>query len=253
MGRIGCVRIHHWGVWQHLILDVDDVQVLALIPARSGSKRIPHKNVKPLGGVPLMCWTIAVARKSRLFSRVVVSTDSIDYCKIATAWDADAILRPAEMATDTATDFDWIKHALDTVMPAEDSFALLRPTAPFRTVDELKRAQEWLWDSGADSIRAVEKAKQHPYKMWVVHGDRMTQLMPLWDINIMQTQSMPVVHWANASLEMAWSRVIDGGTYSGREIAPFYTKGLEGFDINSLEDWGVAERIVASGIVEIPK
>src|SRR5512137_1428377 len=116
--------------------------MIALIPARSGSKRVKHKNIRPIAHVPLMCWTISVARKSGIFSRVVVSTDNVEYAKTAEAWDAEVVWRPAEMATDKATDFPWIKHALETIKPREDSFALLRPTSPFRTVEELRRARE---------------------------------------------------------------------------------------------------------------
>jgi len=225
--------------------------MIALIPARSGSKRVPHKNVKLLGGVPLMCWTIAVARKSGVFSKVVVSSDSIDYCRIASAWDAEAVLRPAEISTDTSTDPEWVVHALERF--PDESFALLRPTAPFRTVDTLRRAHKVLLDSGADSIRAVERAKQHPYKMWVVRENRCLPLFPLWDVRVQQIQSMPEVYWQNASLEMAWTRVLWGGTITGYTIAPFFTEGLEGFDVNTIEDWHEAERIVASGKVEVPK
>lgn len=225
--------------------------MIALIPARCGSKRVVHKNIRPLAGVPLMCWTIAVAKESHLFNHVIVSTDSPDYCDLAYAWGAEPLLRPEEMATDTATDFPWIKHALGR-FPGSDAFALLRPTSPFRTVDELERAFEWFYNSKADSIRAVQKVSEHPCKMWVVHDKRMSQLIPTWDINVMQTQSMPVVYWANSSLEMAWAGVIRGGTYSGYDIAPFYTNWLEAFDIHDEADFRHAEAIVKAGIAKKP-
>jgi len=227
--------------------------MIALIPARSGSKRVPHKNVKLLGGVPLMCWTISIARKSGVFDKVVVSTDHADYAKIATAWDADAILRPPEISTDTSTDPEWVIHALDTMGSRPDAFALLRPTSPFRTVQTLWRAYHALLSSGADSIRALQRAKEHPYKMWVVRENRCLPLFPLWDVKVQQIQSMPEVYWQNASLEMAWTRVLWSGTITGYTIAPFFTEGLEGFDVNTMSDWQEAERIVASGKAEVPK
>ena len=104
-----------------------------------------------------------------------------------------------------------------------------------------------------NSFRAVERAKQHPYKMWVVRENRCLPLFPLWDVRVQQIQSMPEVYWQNASLEMAWTRVLWGGTITGYTIAPFFTEGLEGFDVNTIEDWHEAERIVASGKVEVPK
>jgi len=227
--------------------------MIALIPARQGSKRVPNKNVRLLGGVPLMCWTISVARKSNVFSKVVVSTDSIEYCQIAASWDAEAILRPKQFAADDSTDFDWIKHALDTIMPGSDQFALLRPTAPFRTTDTLVRAYNCFQQSGADSMRAVELARQHPYKMWVVKGERMFPLFPARDLNVQQIQSMPEIFWQNASLEMAKTRIVYEGSLTGGTIAPFYTSYLEGFDINSEFDWLCAEGIVRAGEVEVPK
>jgi len=227
--------------------------IVALIPARSGSKRVPHKNVKLLGGVPLMCWTISVARKSRLFSRVIVSTDAKDYAQIADAWDAEVIMRPPEISTDTSTDPEWVFQVMEQLKPLPDAFALLRPTAPFRTVETLKRAYSTLVRSGAESIRAVQKCHEHPYKQWVVRDNRLLPLFPLWDVNVQQTNSMPTVYWQNASLEMAWTRVLETGTITGYTIAPFFTKWLEGFDINQSEDWVTAEAIVKSGRVEVPK
>jgi CMP-N-acetylneuraminic acid synthetase len=88
--------------------------------------------------------------------------------------------------------------------------------------------------------------------MWVVHGNRMYQLIPTHNINVMQHQSLPVVYWANSSLEMAWADVVRKGTYSGYDIAPFYTNWLEGFDIHDEADFRNAEKIVASGMVNVP-
>ena len=233
------------------------MNIVALIPARSGSQRVPGKNVKPLGGVPLMCWSIAAARKSAVFGKIIVSTDSLEYAKIATAWDADAVERPGEYATASSPDFDWVRHALDTIMPAADVFAILRPTSPFRTAATIKRALSHFLLSGADSIRAVERVKQHPCKMWVIRGNRLLPLMPMWPQgqpwHSQQMVTLPPVYVQNASLEIAHARVVEEGTISGYTVAPFLTKGFEGFNIDDPMDWALAERIVASGKVEVPK
>ncbi|MDO9219316.1 MAG: acylneuraminate cytidylyltransferase family protein, partial [Lacisediminimonas sp.] len=88
--------------------------IVALIPARAGSKGVPHKNIKPLGGRPLIEWSIKACLKSRLIDRVIVSTDSPEYAELAIKLGAEApFLRPAEISADRSTDYDFIVHALD--------------------------------------------------------------------------------------------------------------------------------------------
>jgi len=108
-----------------------------------------------------------------------------------------------------------------------------------------------------DSLRAVERCRQHPGKMWIVHGRRMTPLLPLgpagqpWHSS--QTNTLPEVHVQNASLEIAWSRIVfDGRTIAGDVVMPFLTQGFEGFDVNTREDWMLAERFVELGEARLP-
>ena len=119
-------------------------RVVALIPARSGSKRVPGKNVRPLAGHPLIAYTIAAATDSGLFDAVVVSTDSPDYARIAEHYGADVPeLRPAEIAGDRSPDIEWVAHTLSLLASRErtyDCFSLLRPTSPFRLPETLQRA-----------------------------------------------------------------------------------------------------------------
>jgi len=237
---------------------VSDPAIVALIPARAGSKRIAGKNVRPLAGHPLIAYTIAAARDSGVFTDVVVSTDSEDYARIARHYGASVpFLRPPELAGDTSPDVEWIDHAL-RALPATACFSILRPTSPFRTAATIRRA----WDAfraetGIDSLRAVEKCKQHPGKMWVVRGSRMTPLLPLtpadrpWHSN--QYQALPEVFVQNASLEIAWSRVVlEGGTIAGHTVMPFLTEGHEGLDVNESRDWFFAEHLLASGDAALP-
>src|SRR5688572_29749983 len=218
------------------------VSCVALIPARSGSKRVSDKNVRMLGGHPLLAYTIAAAQGAALFSRVVVSTDSGEYANIARHYGADVpFLRPEAYAGDLSPDIDWIEFTLATLAGSGeryDSFSILRPTNPFRHAGTIQRAfEQFRSDSAADSLRAVEKCRQHPGKMWIVRGQRMTPLLPFsndrqpWHSS--QYQALPDVYVQNASLEMAWSRVVfEGRTIAGDVIAPFFTEGYEGFDIN---------------------
>lgn len=236
--------------------------LVALIPARQGSKRVPGKNIRRLGGHPLIAYTIAPAIQSGIFDRVIVSTDAEEIAAIARHYGADVpFLRPAELAGDTSPDIGWVEHTLATLrdrgQPCE-CFALLRPTSPFRTPDTLRRAwQTFLDDRRVDSLRAVEKCTQHPAKMWVVRGNRLLPLLPFgpaeqpWHSS--QYQSLPLVYVQNASLEMAWSRIVfDGRTIAGETIVPFFTDEMEGFDINNRFDWVLAEHLLASGEASLP-
>ena len=133
--------------------------VVALIPARGGSQRVPGKNVLPLAGHPLLAWSIASARESGIFARVVVSTDSEEIAEVARRYGADVPgLRPAELASATSPDVEWVLHAMQG--RDEDAFALLRPTSPFRTAATIRRAWARFLELGerVDSLRAVELA-----------------------------------------------------------------------------------------------
>lgn len=235
---------------------------IALIPARAGSKRVEHKNVRILAGHPVIAYTIAAARDSGIFQRVVVSTDSSDYAAIARHYGAEVpFLRPVEISGDLSPDIEWVDYTLQKLRAQGDEFdcfSILRPTSPFRHPATIRRAwNEFVTEQGVDSLRAVEKCKQHPGKMWVVRQRRMSPLLPLgapglpWHSS--QYQSLPEVYAQNASLEIAWCRVVfEGRNISGSVLIPFLTEGYEGFDVNESIDWEIAERLIETGKVHLP-
>lgn len=237
--------------------------IIALIPARSGSKRVPGKNIHPLAGYPLMAYSIASARQSEIFSSIVVSTDSEQYADVARKYGADVpFLRPVEIAGDLALDIEWVDFTLRKLKEMGqtfDCFSILRPTSPFRMPETIQRAwKEFLNEEGVDSLRAIEKVKEHPAKMWVVRGKRMLPLLPTgpaeqpWHSS--PYQALPEVYSQNASLEIAWTRVVfDGRTIAGNVVMPFFTQGYEGFDVNRPYDWELAEKLIASGDAQLPK
>lgn len=236
--------------------------IVALIPARAGSRRVPDKNIRLLAGHPLLAYTIAAARQSGIFSDVIVSTDSAQYAEIARHYGAEVpFLRPTVFAGDVSPDIEWLVHAVNTLRDAGrdyDCFSILRPTSPFRLPETIQRAwQAFLDEKDIDSLRAVEKCQQHPGKMWVVRGKRMSPLMPLtpagqpWHSR--QYQSLPEVYVQNASLEIAWTRVLfENNTIAGDVLLPFLTRGYEGFDINSEYDWDYASNLAASRQSRLP-
>ena len=235
---------------------------VAFVPARSGSERVPHKNVRPLAGHPLLAYAIATAVQSDRFERVVVSTDSDEIADVARWYGADVpFLRPAEYATARSPDIEWLSYTLEHLDERFELFALVRATNPFRGPDVVRRGLEQLLTTPeADSIRAVELVKQHPGKMWLLSGDSRT-MSPLLDQSELdvawhagQYQALPAVYSQNSALEIAWTRVVtETGTREGRVLAPFLTQGLEGFNVDDEEDWERAERLVASGEATLPE
>jgi N-acylneuraminate cytidylyltransferase len=232
---------------------------VALVPARSGSQRVPGKNVLPLAGHPLIAYSIAGAHEAGIFDAVVVSTDSEEIAEIARRYGAEVPgLRPVEMSTETSYDIDWVLHVMRD--RSEEVFAILRPTSPFRSAATIRRAYERLVELGdrADSIRAIEPARQHPGKMWTLDGELIEPLLPQPEgetpLHSRQYQALPKVYAQNSSLELAWSRVLDDPvpTISGHRVAPFFTEGAEGFSIDYPEDVELAERMLARGDAQLP-
>jgi len=226
---------------------------IALIPARSGSKRVKNKNIKKLDNIPLINYTIQSAISSSLFDRIIVVTDSIEYEKIAIDAGAESLgLRPKDISGSNSPDIEWVKwifKKLDDQNYDFDTFSILRPTSPFRTKNTYNRAFELFFKNKVHSLRAVEKVSQHPGKMWVIEGDKMSPLLPHeingipWHSN--QKASLPEFYVQNASFEIAWkSTVLKYNSISGTIISPFITEDFEGFDINTNADFELAKKIV---------
>lgn len=234
---------------------------VAFVPARSGSERVPGKNVRTLAGHPLLAYAIETALQSSVFVRVVVSTDSEDIAEIARWYGAEVpFLRPSEYATATSPDIEWLTFTLERLGERYDLFAIVRATNPFRGPDVVKRGLEQLLSTPeADSLRAVERVKQHPGKTWVLAEDGRT-MSPLLDQTHLdvawhagQYQALPAVYSQNSALEIAWARVVsETGTREGRIVAPFLTDGYEGFNVDDEEDWERAERLLESGVASLP-
>ncbi|MBI2617102.1 acylneuraminate cytidylyltransferase family protein [Candidatus Gottesmanbacteria bacterium] len=239
---------------------------IALIPARSGSKRIKHKNIRELYGHPLLAYSIVSSLESNIFSKVIVSTDSKLYADVARYYGADVpFLRPSEFAQETSPDIEWISYTLQFLREKGelyDYFAILRPTSPFRKPETLKRAWNMILNNpNVDSLRAVEKTTHHPAKMWIVDKEknRMKPVMEnphkkgiLW--HSLQYPSLPEVYMQNASLEIAKTRcVFEHHSISGEAIMPFFTKDDEGVDVNTEYDWYYAQRLIKEGKATLPK
>lgn len=238
-------------------------KIIALIPARSGSKRVKNKNIKSFFGHPLIAYSINLAKSSKLFDRVIVSTDSNKYAKIAKNYGAEVpFLRPKKLSSSKSVDYDWIRFTLDNLEISKlnyDYYCLIRPTSPFRSINMLEKAAKLInAKRNADSLRAVELCSQHPYKMWKINKGFMNSFVN-YKLNhqpghSVQYASLPDIYVQNASLEITKIETIyKYNNITGKKIIPFITNGFEGYDINSNFDWLFAKMLVEKKIVKLRK
>lgn len=236
---------------------VTSPQVLALIPARGGSKSIPRKNIRPLAGYPLIAYSIVAGLAAETVTRVLVSTDDPEIAGIARQFGAETpFLRPAEFSQDQTPDLPVFQHALQWLDENEgwqpEIIIQLRPTSPFRRVMHIDQAiYRLLEHPEADAVRTVCEPFQNPFKMWRIQADGFMQ--PLVDIGVpepynMPRQALPEVYWQTGYVDAAWSdTILHKNSMTGERILPLVIDPSEWIDIDSADDWRRAERLLESG------
>ena len=224
------------------------MNIIAVIPARSGSKSIPHKNIRKLAGKPMLAYSIEHAKKSGYINRIILSTDSPEYAKIGEEYGAEVpFLRPAEYATDSALDIDVFFHCLSYLKEKEgnvpDIVVQLRPTYPIRNTEDIDNMIELLLNNPeADSVRSIAPAKEIPYKMW--QKDEQGKLSPVMkdipECYNMPRQSLPKVYYQNACIDVVRGSVIlDQRSMTGHCILGYEME--KNYDIDSEEEFRKAE------------
>lgn len=229
--------------------------VLALIPARGGSKSIPRKNVMEIAGKPLIAWSIIHARASARITRVVVSTDDTEIASIAEQWGAEVpFVRPSEFAQDASPDIDVFRHALKLLARIEayqpDMVVHLRPTVPARRVEDIEAAVDLLASHPeVDAVRSVSVAHQTPYKMWRLCDDgTMQPLLRLADLPDCQSrprQVLPLVYAQNGYVDVLRPRaVLEKDSMWGDHVLPFIMD-TKLFDLDYPDDIEPVEQTLA--------
>lgn len=193
-------------------------KILALIPARGGSKGVPRKNILPIAGKPLIAYSILQALESSRISRVVVSTDDEEIAEISRRWGAEVpFIRPAWCAQDLSPDIDVFRHALAWFSEEEgyvpDAIVHLRPPGPVRRVEHIDEAIALLMaHPEADAVRSVSIARQTPYKMWHVtssgHLEPILRVDNLPDCQSLPRQRLPIAYWQNGYVDVVRPRAI---------------------------------------------
>lgn len=210
--------------------------VIALIPARAGSKGVPNKNIRPLGGHPLIEWSIAACKRARLIDRVIVSTDSSDYADMSRRLGAEVpFLRPAEISGDSATDYDFILHALDWFAAnggEPDYIVHIRPTTPFRKAGLIDEAiTTFIQSSKATALRSVHEMSESAYKTFEVaaHGQlkRVGSESTALDAANNARQKFPSTYQANGYVDvLSTSFIRKNGIIHGDWVMPFITPAV---------------------------
>lgn len=231
-------------------------EILALIPARGGSKGIPRKNIRDFGGAPLIAWSIACALQAKTPMRVVVSTDDEEIASVARAWGAETpFMRPAELAADRTTDFPVLEHALDWLAEHEGYrpkiIVQLRPTSPIRPVGCLDEAIALLRaHPQADCVRGVVPAGENPYKMWTLDpaGGGMRPLLSLEGVREPYNaprQLLPDVYWQTGHIDAIRTATIrEKNSLSGDLLLPLLIESTYKVDIDLPEDWARSEALI---------
>ena len=234
--------------------------ILALIPARGGSKGIPRKNIRLFAGYPLIAWSIAAAKRSELVTRVIVSTDDEEIAAVAREWGAETpFLRPAEFAQDKTTDLPVFEHALKWLSDVEgyrpDILIQLRPTSPIRPRTMVDDAINiLLGHADADSVRGVVPAAQNPFKMWRFNGEDKP-LKPLLGVEGIPEpynaprQILPPAYWQTGHIDaIRISTITQKNSLTGDVIYPLMIDPKYTVDIDTLPDWAKYESLVYSGL-----
>jgi CMP-N-acetylneuraminic acid synthetase len=235
--------------------------VLALIPARGGSKSIPRKNVRQFAHHPLLAYSIAAGLAAKTVDRVIVSTDDGEIAEIARRYGAETpFLRPAEFSQDDTPDLPVFQHALAWLKDHEryqpEIVVHLRPTSPFRRTWHIDQAVLKLREHPeADAVRTVCVPFQNPFKMWQIGEDGF--MHPLVEIGLSEAynqprQSLPEVYWQTGYVDAAWSEtILEKGSMTGDSILPLIISPDEWIDIDSPDDWRRAERLLESGEITL--
>jgi len=239
--------------------------LIALVPARSGSKRLKDKNIKILEDHPLLAYTISSCLNSNIFEEVYCLTDSKDYADIAMKYGAKIpYLRPESNSGEHSPDILWVQEIINYIELNKKnvkSFCIARPTNPFRSDTSIKKAWECFSSNNIyHSLRAVSICTEHPGKMWKIGNDNKTMfpILPYelnnvsWHSN--QKAALPEIYVQNASLEFSHiSTVKKFNCIAGSIIQAFVSPKFEGFDINDEIDWEVCKSLIKNKKAFLPK
>jgi len=219
------------------------MSILALIPARGGSKEILRKNIKLLHGKPLINWTIETASKTKYIDKLIVSTDDLEISEIAKKAGAEVpFMRPEQISKDDTPGIEPALHAIKQ-MPDFDWLLLLQPTSPLRTVEDIEGIINFCRNNNSSSAVSICKVNKHPY--WMYHRDKNFKLKPFIEDRpkFSGRQGFSPLYITNGALYFAkvdW--LLKNKSFIGAETLAFEMPIDRSIDLDSLYDWDIAEQ-----------
>lgn len=224
---------------------IDGKTVLAVVPARGGSKGIPKKNVKLIAGKPLIAWSIEAALNSKYIDRVIVSTDCQEIASVSREHGADVpFLRPAELASDEATSVDVVIHAVQSV-DAADVVVLLQPTSPLRNSDDIDASIELFARNGEATVVSVTEAREAPHWMFSIKGGRLERAINGDGSIPTARQELPTYYTLNGAIYIvSRPKLFTQKTYLTPETVPFEMPTERSVDIDEMFDFFIAEKLL---------
>lgn len=222
-------------------------RVLAVVPARGGSKGLPRKNLALIDGHPLVGHAIRAARACPLLTRIVLSSEDEAVCEVAREYGADVpFIRPSDLAGDEAKSIDVTLHALEFVEQEEgrsyDAVCLLEPTSPLRTSEDVTAAVKLLSDSGADAVISVYRIETpHPFKTLEIVDGHLRPFLPQWRPNLLR-QELPPVYAVNGAVYCVRRAALTRDrSFWGQCAAPYVMPGIRSINIDTEIDLEFAE------------
>ncbi len=224
---------------------IDGLKVLAVVPARGGSKGLPRKNVLDLAGRPLIAWTLDAARESRLIDRCVVSTDDEQIATVARAYGGDVpFMRPAELSTDTAETYDALKHALEQ-LPGYDILVTLQPTSPLRIAEDIDQALRAMQRHNAPACISVVEPAKSPYWSYRINDDNRLEPLMHPEYSTMRRQDLPAAYVLNGAVyatRIGW--MLEHQNAFSELTVPYVMPAERSIDIDNAFDMEVAALIL---------
>ncbi|MCF2520634.1 acylneuraminate cytidylyltransferase family protein [Dyadobacter sp. CY351] len=225
---------------------MDSKSILAIIPARKGSKEIPGKNMRLLAGKPLIQYSIESALASELLTRIVVSSDCAETIAFAKSWEGveAPFVRPSELAADDTPSLEVVKHAVNYFKEQQTEFdyiCLLQPTSPCRTWDLIDRALAHMMETDADSLVTIRKIPEKYHPLWAlgVTGNALQRVVQHEDMPT-RRQELPDTFCRDGKIYLLKTTLLDKDLLMGGKMVGYEDKSLPDININTSEDWELA-------------
>jgi len=228
-------------------------KILALITARGGSKRFPHKNIKRFAGKPLIAWTIEQARRSKYIDRIIVSTDSMKIAKIARKYRAEVpFLRPKRLSTDKAKSVDVVVHTIEWVERNNENYdllILLQPTSPLRKAEDIDNAVRLLFQKRAKSVVSLCQAEARPWRCNTLPKSASMRNFLRPEIVHKNRRNLPRLYKLNGAIYLTYCNYFKRKrSFFGKDTYAYVMPNAKSVDIDSEADFRLAEILFRYGV-----